>query len=200
MTNPKNKVFLTEEQDAYLRENYSHTLNRDLCRELGVTKRTLVRLARERGLVKDMAAIEEKRIEVVRKGVRHYYLTHKHATNHLNGVNCRFKKGYSAIEKFGEEKFREMHRKTVETRKKRFAEERARATFGLPQLTKMRVKRQPRQKIMDRSYLKRRGYILDEVNNIAYWTDSTRRATRMEKFPKRRLYYTFKPYEGCGSD
>ena len=57
----------------------------------------------------------------------------------------------------------------------------------------MHLKKQPRQKIWQRCYLKKRGYILDERNNIAYYTDTTLRATRMESRPKR--YYTFKPYE-----
>ena len=39
----------------------------------------------------------------------------------------------------------------------------------------------------------REGELLDEKNIIAYYTDATQRATRMESRPKQ--FYTFKPYE-----
>ena len=72
-------------------------------------------------------------------------------------------------------------------------DERMRVRMGKPQLTKMRVTRQPHQKILDRSYLKKRGYILDEVNVIAYWTPETQRATRLEAGPRR--FYKFAKWE-----
>ena len=83
--------------------------------------------------------------------------------------------------------------KARETRKETFRKERARAAFGLPQKTKLRVKQQPRQKVLDRCYLKRRGYIIDEADVVAYWTPDTRRATRMEARPRR--YYKFAKYQ-----
>ncbi len=36
-------------------------------------------------------------------------------------------------------------------------------------------------------------YIIDEANLIAYWTPETRRATRLEKMPRR--YYKFQEYK-----
>lgn len=190
---PKNKVFLTPEQESYLVDNYSTTINYTLCKTLGVCPHTITRLARELGLKKDMPAIEWQRRERISKAVHHTILVRGVKRHPENGAKTRFKTGFKPREVFGEEKFIQMHKKTVETRKKIYAEERARVSFGLPQRTKIRVKRQPRQKILDRSYLKRRGYILDERNNIAYYTPETRRATRMEAKPKR--FYTFKPYE-----
>lgn len=190
MTNPKNKVILSDEQDMYLVKNYATVLNATLCQELGISARTLARLARERNLQKDMEAIESQRRKKLSESVRRA-LRRKGTIRHPeNGIKTRFKPGFNPIELFGEEKFREAHKKAIEARKKRFLEEHARVTFGLPQKTKMRVIRQPRQKILDRSYLKRRGYIIDDKENIAYWTDETRRATRLEARPKR--FYTFK--------
>lgn len=190
---PPNKIILTAEQDAYLVENYSNTINHTLCEALGVSTRTLIRLARERGLVKDRAAIEGQRRERLSQSLKRTFRLRGGNDHSENGISTRFKTGFRPREQFGEDKFWEMHRKAVETRKARFAEERARVSFGLPQRTNMRVKRQPRQKILDRAYLKRRGYVLDERNNIAFYTDETRRATRMEAMPRR--FYTFKPYE-----
>lgn len=193
MTNPTNKIILTQEQEAYLRENYATVIHHTICQELGISKRTLVRLARARGLVKDMEAIEGQRVKRISEVLRHKYLVFGFKGTAVNGIATRFKKGYNARELFGDEKFDRMHKKAVETRKKRLAEERARVTFGLPQRTRLRVKRQPKQKILDRFYLKKRGYILDEQNNIAYYTASTQRAVRMEAMPRR--YYTFMQWE-----
>lgn len=189
---PKNKITLTPEQDAWLRENFATVLNCKLADELGVSLRTVVRMARARGLVKDMSAIEGERIEKARKALKHAYATKKIQLHPENGIAARFKPGYKARELFGEEKLAEMRRKGAETRKRTFAEERARATFGLPRRTRLRVVRQPRQKILDRCYLKRRGYIIDNANNVAYWTDETRRATFLESLPKR--YFSFAPH------
>lgn len=191
--NPPNKIILTPEQEQYLRENYATVIHHTLCQHLGVSTRTLVRMARARGLVKDMAAIEGQRGERISKSLKHLSVIGAiKITGPENGKASRFKPGFNAKELFGEEKFKEMHRKTVERRMQTFREERARVAFGLPQRTKLRVKRQPRQKIQDRYYLKKRGYILDETNNIAYYTADTHRATMLEERPKR--FYTFKPY------
>ena len=192
--NPKNKIILTPEQEQYLRDNYATVIHHTLCQHLGISTRTLVRMARARGLVKDMKAIEGQRGERISQALlRLSRLGRIKCSGPENGRATRFKPGYNARELFGEEKYAEMHSKAVEARRRTLREERARVTFGLPQRTKLRVKRQPRQKIQDRCYLKRRGYILDEANNIAYWTPETRRATVLESRPKR--FYTFKPYE-----
>ena len=192
--NPPNKIILTPEQEQYLRDNYATVIHHTLCEHLGISTRTLVRMARARGLVKDMKAIEGQKRERISKALRHLSVIGElKITAPQNGIKSRFKKGFNPKEFFGEEKFNEMHRKAVETRKRTLREERARATFGPPQKTNLRVIRQPRQKIYDRCYLKKRGYILDEQKNIAYWTPDTQRATVLEARPKR--FYIFKPYE-----
>jgi len=183
---------LTPEEEKYLRENYATTLNRDIVQHLHTSKRTLSRWSKALGLVKDMDAIEGQRRVLVSKLARQALALRGYRGHPENGINARFKPGYNAREFFGEEKFNEMHRKTVEARKRTYAEERARVTFGLPQKTKMRVKRQPRRKIYQRYYLKRHGYILDEAENIAYFTEETIRAVKLEAQPKR--FYSFKPY------
>ena len=191
--NPSNKIILTPEQEQYLQDNYATVIHHTLCEHLGISTRTLVRMARARGLVKDMKAIEGQKRERISKALRHLSVIGElKVTAPQNGIKSRFKKGFNPTELFGEEKVKEMHKKSAESRRRVFIEERARVTFGLPQRTKLRVVRQPRQKIEDRCYLKRIGYIIDDVNNIAYWTPETRRATVLESRPKR--FYTFKPY------
>ena len=83
-----------------------------------------------------------------------------------------------------------------EKRNQIIREEKARIAFGLPQRTKLRLKRQPRPKIDERHYLKKLGYIIDNENNIAYWTETTRRAVKLELKPK---FFKYKPYEQDGN-
>ena len=188
-----NKIILTPEQEAYLRDNYATVIHHTMCQVLGISKRTLIRFAKQRGLVKDMDALVEQKAARISESLKRKYLVEGFRGNPENGLVSRFKPGYSAVEFFGKERLMEMRRKSAESRKKRFAEERARVTFGLPQKTRLNVKKQPRKKIQDRCYLKMRGYIIDEANCIAYYTDQTRRATKLEAMPRR--YFIFKPYE-----
>lgn len=190
---PYNKIVLTDEQVAWLKDNYATTLNNTIRKHLGISMRTLNRFAKSMGLSKDHDTIEVLRCERIAIEARKRSLLGKYKGTPENGLKTRFKPGYKARDLFGAEKFAEMHRKTVETRRKTYMEERARVAFGLPQRTKMRVSRQPRQKIYQRYYLKKHGYILDEPNCIAYWTDATQRATKLEAMPKK--FYTFKRYE-----
>lgn len=85
--------------------------------------------------------------------------------------------------------------KRVAHYKRTFREEQVRRKWGVHQLTKIKVLRQPKQKVSQRSYLKKLGYILDEINNIAYWTESTTRAVKMERDWSKKIhqYYKFKP-------
>ena len=87
--------------------------------------------------------------------------------------------------------------KRVESYKRTFREEQVRRRWGVHQLTKIKVLRQPKQKVSQRSYLKKLGYILDEPNCIAYWTEETTRAVKMERDWSKKVhqYYKFKPYE-----
>lgn len=86
--------------------------------------------------------------------------------------------------------------KRVASYKKTFREEQVRRRWGVHQLTKIKVLRQPKQKVSQRSYLKSLGYILDEQNCIAYYTPDTTRAVKMERDWSKRIhqYYKFKPY------
>ena len=91
--------------------------------------------------------------------------------------------------------------KRKETMKKQHASERARLRFGLDQRTNRHYRVEPKRKIDQRNYLKRRGYIIDDVSLIAYYTQDTIRSTRLESVKRGqkkgtvRPYYDFMPYE-----
>lgn len=86
--------------------------------------------------------------------------------------------------------------KRVANYKRTFREEQIRRKWGVHQLTKIKVLQQPKQKVSQRSYLKHLGYILDEQNCIAYYTDDTTRAVKMERDWSKKIhqYYKFKPF------
>ena len=86
-------------------------------------------------------------------------------------------------------------RRRTETFLRMYREEKARCAFGLPQRTNIRVRREPRLKQSQRTYLRSLGYIIDRENNIAYYTPETKRAVRMEAYTKKKSYYKFLSYE-----
>lgn len=159
---------LTEEQIRYVCEHFSDMTNQELADAVGISKSAVSNVQKRFRLTKSeehnrLMGSKAGKASSVARGGGHIVLTE------------------------------EILAKRVASYKRTFREEHARTMFGLPQRTKIRVKKQPRKKCHQRAYLKHRGYIIDDKNNIAYYTPETRRATRMEARP--RLYYHFKPYE-----
>lgn len=161
---------LTDEQIIYVRKHFKDTKNQDIADALGISKSAVSRVQKKYGLSKSK----------------------EHS--HLMSV----KAGKASFDARGGRPLNltpEVIAKRVETYRNTLRLERARRTFGLPQRTKIKVVRQPKQKCSQRAYLKKRGYILDEPNCVAYYTVDTKRATRMEAYTKKRSYYKFMSYE-----
>ena len=189
------KIVLTPEQEAYLVRHYKNTKNDVLMAKLGLKFSTFHRIVRKLGLKKTKQFMRKCQ-RATSEAAKASHL--KNGTYPPKGYviprseEFRYRKGESLKARIGTRRWNNAHRKAAEKRRATFREEKARAWFGLPQRTSLRVKQQPLQKIKDRCYLKRRGYVLDEENIIAYWTKDTRRATRLEAQPRR--YYIFKQH------
>ena len=90
--------------------------------------------------------------------------------------------------------------KRAETYKKTFRTEEIRYKWGLPQKTKIRIAKVCRRAKDQRTNLVKRGYIIDDVKKIAYYTPWTHRSTRLERIKRGetkghfRSYYDFRPY------
>lgn len=190
------KITLTEEQERWLVRHFRHTRNEEIGERLGISQSSLHRLAREMGLTKSR--------QFVRKMQRN--AADKAKASHLrNGTyppkgfiiprseEFRFKPGETSAQRIGKAGERRRIERSAESRRKTFREEKARALFGVPRKTRLRVVKEPRGKTCQRWYLKSRGYILDERELIAYWTEDTRRAKILEKRP--RQWYRFRPLE-----
>ena len=89
--------------------------------------------------------------------------------------------------------------KRIKTYKQTYKTEDMRARWGLPQLTKIRLKHGCKHQQDQSSYLRRNGYIIDEAEKVAYYTDATHRSTRLERLKRGEkrgpaiCYYEFKP-------
>lgn len=162
---------LTEEQVSFIRRNFGNMTNQELADAAGCSKSAVCNV--------------QKRFHL-RKSAEHYH-------------DAAIKAGKASSEARGGKALGitpEIIEKRVASYRKTFREEQVRYKWGFPQQTKIRVRKSPKPKIGQRSYLKSLGYILDEANCIAYYTDSTTRAVRMERnwSKKVKQYYHFKPY------
>ena len=189
------KTVLTDKQLDYLVRHFKDTDNEYLAMKLGISETVLHRFARRFGLKKTRAHMKRMQMECAMAAKASHL---KHGTYPPKGYviprseEFRFKKGESSRKRWGKVKERHRIEKAAASRRETVQDERMRVRMGLPQLTKMKVTQQPKQQILDRSYLKHRGYVIDDTTMTAYWTPETRRATRLEKMPTR--FFKFAEY------
>lgn len=190
------KITLTPEQETWLVRHFKHTKNAEAAARLGISERSLTRIARRLGLEKSRQFMRKAQKNTAEKA-RESHLrngTYPPKGFIIPGSEAhRFKKGEAPIVRIGKAGERKRIERSAESRRKTFREEKARALFGVPRKTRLRVVREPKGKTELRWYLKSRGYILDERELIAYWTEDTRRATILEGKPRR--WYRFRPLE-----
>lgn len=187
-------VRIPDEKMDWFIKHFKDTENFILADELGISESTLHRLARKYGLKKSKAFMKATQLEGA-AAAKYFHL--KRGTypqkgvvpeNFKKGEAYRFKPGTNNLMRNGAVNERHRRISLGVSRKELYAKERRRVRCGLPQQTKLRVTRQPDEKIKARCYLKTRGYILDEDNAIAFWSSSTHRAPRLES----RTEYPYK--------
>lgn len=190
------KIVLTPKQEAYLVKHFKNMKNDILMERLGLKYSTFHRIVRQLGLKKTkqfMRMTQSNATALARKANKAKGWPPK-GYKIPRSEEFQFKPGESTKSRIGTRRWNNARKKAAIAWKKTYEEDRIRYKWGLTQLSNLKVSQQPRRKILDRCYLKRRGYILDEANVIAYWTPETRRAKRLEAAPRR--YYIFKPYPG----
>jgi len=186
------KIVLTPEQEAYLVKHYRNTKNDILMEKLGLKFSTFHRFVRALGLKKTKQFMKkcQKATSEAAKASHIANGTYPPKGYRIpRAEEFQYKPGDKPWSRCGRRKWNRAVRNGSEKRKETFRVDQCRRRWGLPQKTKLRVMQTPRQRILDRSYLKKRGYILDEVNVIAYWTTETHRAIRLEAAPRR--FYKF---------
>ena len=167
---------LTEEQIKEVIRLFPDHTKRDLREMTGVGYSTIDRIQRRYGLRKSL--------------------------KHLHNMGVRAGKA-SHIARGGDSSAchtPEAIAKRVATRKKTYQMEEMRRRWGFPQLTKIRLKHDPKGLHDQASYLRSIGYIVDDTNRVAYYKPDTRRASRLEKLKRGEIsgafhcYFDFKPY------
>lgn len=189
------KTTLTDKQQAYLVQHFKHTGNAELAQRLGISETVLHRFARALHLAKTRQYMRKTQRNAADRAKESHL---KNGTYPPKGYRIprseefQFRPGERPVDRLGQRRNRERIEKSAASWKATFQEEKLRKKWGFEQRTRLKVQAVPRQLIADRSYLKKRGYIIDEDRKVAYWTEETRRATRLEARPKR--YYTFEQY------
>ena len=87
------------------------------------------------------------------------------------------------MDRLGKRREAERIRKSAASRKATRLNEVIRIRRGLPQLTRLRLRPLPKEAYVERYYLLKRGYILDDAQLVAYWTPDTLRCPRKEANP-----------------
>lgn len=164
---------INDEDRAYLRKHYHNTPNEELARHLGVSVRTIETHRTILGLRKNREFLRQVHSDTARK------YGYVRQLNTPEAITKRAKTFHETIER-----------------------ERIRAKWGLEQVTKRRIRTEPRARQLQRNKLRNRGYIIDEQNLIAYYTEDTQRAKILERLSRGetkgriKSYYDFKPYDG----
>lgn len=189
------KIVLTPDQEKYLKNHYKHTKNADLSDRLGISVRSVNRIAKSMGLEKSRQFIRKTQLEAANKANESH---RKNGTYPPKGYiiprseEFRFRKGERPIDRIGKKRETERIRKSVESRNELRKLEKARTLYGLPRQTKLNVVKRPRSQIQLRYYLKKHcGYIADRGGFIFYYTDETKRSAEIES--RSRTGFTFLP-------
>lgn len=190
MNPPENKfkpIVLTDKQLKWLDKHFKHTKNADVAQKLGVSLRSVNRLAERRGLKKSKQFMTKCQENATAKA---------HESNLRNGTyppkgyripnseKGQFRKGERPIDRLGAKKEAERVVKAAESFRKTWRLEKARALYGLPRQTKLRVVKRPTEQIAQRYYLRKRGYIVERGSNTAYYTAETKRSVELESRPR----------------
>ena len=180
-------IVLTDEQEAWLQKHFKHTKNEDIAKKLGVSLRSVNRLAEKRGLTKSWQFIGKAQLDAAAAANRSHRINGTYPPKGYQIPNKEkgyFKKGEKPIDRLGAKREAERIAKCVQSRKETFKLEKARAIFGLPRQTKMKVVQRPRRQVQVRYYLRKRGYIVERGSNVAYYNNQTKRSPKLESEPR----------------
>ena len=171
-------IELTPFGEAYLKRHYANMKNAELVAKIGISQRSVIRKARQLGLTKSTSFMKRCQRETA-KAAREANLKREKPPKGFRipgGESYQFKKGVTSLQRLGRKREAERIRNSAASRAKTRILELERVSAGLPQLTKMKVTRQPKRKIQLRCYLKSRGYVVARNSDIVYYNGNTRRS------------------------
>lgn len=181
---------LSDEQVAYLRDNYSDTRNIDLANALGCGLRTVNRLCARYGI--DVRKSDEFMAKTQRVASQRAA-----ASIRANGCTCpdavkerlkltQFKPGHNMYERMTTEQRKARDAKISSARQALIRSERRRILFGLPQRSRLRLVSRPRSVASARLNMRKRlGYEIERASMEVYITEGTIRSELVEANAKK---------------
>lgn len=185
-------IVLTDQQEAWLAKHFKHTKNAEIASRLGISERSVNRLAKRRGLTKSWQFIKKTQLEAADKANESHRINGTYPPKGYKiprGEEFRFKKGERPIDRIGAVREAQRIAKSAASRKETFRLEKARALYGLPRQTKLQVIKRPRRQVDMRYNLRKRGYIIKRGSMIVYYNENTNRSLDLESLP--RTGFTF---------
>lgn len=176
------KIVLTPQQERWLTNHFRHTKNSECAERLGISPRSVVRIARQLGLTKSRQFMAKCQSETSKAA----QLSHlQNGTYPPKGFRIprsevgQFKPGVTSLQRLGVKKEAERLRKSAESRRATVKKERARIVWGFEQKTKLKLVTSPK-KIQYRYELRRRCYQIARGASEAYVTPITQRSPKVE--------------------
>ena len=184
-----NKIRLRPDQLDWLVKHFKDRENEFLAYKLGISETSLHRLARRYGLKKSNAFLKARSQDGGRTSIYYHrkrddgFIPKKGDPVRPGSEKAWFRPGEKSVDRIGKRREAERIRKSAASRKATRLNEVIRLRRGLPQLTRLRIRTLPKEAYVERYYLLRRGYILDDAQLVAYWTPDTLRCPRKEANP-----------------
>ena len=185
-------IKVTPEQIEWLKKHFKHTKNEVIAQKFGISLRSVNRLASKMGLKKTKQFIRKCQLNAAQKA---------NESNRINGTyppkgyvipnreKNWIKKGEKPIDRIGAKREAERVAKSAASRAKTFQIERARALYGIPRETKLKVVKHPKKQISLRYYLRKLGYIIARGSNVVYYNSETKRSQELESRPRTGLTF-----------
>ena len=176
------KIVLTPQQERWLTNHFKHTKNSECAERLGISPRSVVRIARQLGLSKSrqfMAKCQQATAEAAQISHRRNGTYPPKGFKIPNREAGQFKAGVSSRERLGAKREAERLRKAAETRRATIKKERARIVWGFEQRTKLKLVSNPKKRHY-RWQLRKHGYQIDRGASEAYVVAETRRSPMIE--------------------
>jgi hypothetical protein len=184
-----NKIRLSPDQMDWLVKHFKDRENEFLAFKLGISETSLHRLARRYGLQKSRSFLKARSQDGGRTSIYYHrkrddgFMPKKGDPVRPGSEKGWFRPGEKPVDRLGKRREAERIRKSAASRKATRLNEVIRLRRGLPQLTRLRIRTLPKEAYIERYYLLKRGYILDDAQLVAYWTPDTLRCPRKEANP-----------------
>ena len=176
------KIVLTPKQERWLTNHFKHTKNSECAERLGISPRSVVRIARTLGLCKSRQFMTKCQHETAEAAKTSHLRNGTYPSKGFRIPNSevgQFKPGVSCLERLGAKRDAERIRKLTESRRATIKRERARIVWGFEQRTKLKLVCNPK-KIQYRYELRQRGYQVARGSSEAYVAAGTRRSPNVE--------------------